>query len=262
LLEKKVTHYQITLDGLGETHDIMRITKEGAKTFDIIFRNIVDVTALPEYTEQGCGILIRMNINQRSAKTVRKLIDLLASHGLQHKRVRLDFAPIFDWGGNNAQKDNLTPENFGITEIDWMLYAARKGFNFARVVPRRTAGPCMVVKRDSEVYDASGAIYPCYEYPYTPKYEKPEYLIGHVDSIDTVRNANAVPKNWFRDIKGDISPCKSCKLFPVCGGGCPKHWYDGDVACPSYKYNIEDRLVLDYLINKQGLVEQRHEEPH
>jgi hypothetical protein len=32
------------------------------------------------------------------------------------------------------------------------------------------------------------------------------------------------------------------------------------VACPSCKYNIEDRLVLDYLINKQGLVEQREEE--
>jgi hypothetical protein len=70
----------------------------------------------------------------------------------------------------------------------------------------------------------------------------------------------AVTRNWLQDVRGDISPCKSCNLFPVCGGGCPKQWYDGGVACPSYKYNIEDRLVLDYLINKQGLVEQREEE--
>lgn len=261
LLEKQVTHFQITLDGLGKTHDLMRITKEGAKTFDIILKNIIDVTSLPEYMERRCSILVRINVNERSVKTLFKLIDLLASHGLQHKRVRIDFAPIVDWGGNNAQKDSLTADSFGVAEIDWMMYAIKKGFTFGRVVPNKKIGPCMVVKPDSEVYDAGGNIYPCYEYPYTPKYETPEYRIGHVDTIDTVRNANAVTKNWFTDIKGDISPCKSCNLFPVCGGGCPKQWYNGDIACPSYKYNIEDKLVLDYLINKKGFVERYRESP-
>lgn len=261
LLEKKVTHYQITLDGLGETHDLMRITKEGAKTFDIILKNILDVTSLPEYLERHCSLLVRVNVNSRSVKTLFRLIDLLASHGLQHKRVRIDFAPIFDWGGNNAQKDSLSPESYAVAEIDWILHAIRKGFTFGRVVPEKRPGPCMVVKRDSEVYDVNGNIYPCYEYPYTPKYEKPEYLIGHVDTIDVQRNDNAVTRNWFVDIKGDISPCKRCNLFPVCGGACPKQWYNGEVACPPYKYNIEDKLVLDYLIHKKGFGEQYRDTP-
>jgi uncharacterized protein len=253
LLERKVTHYQITLDGLAKTHDLMRITKEGAGTFDIILKNILAVTSLPEYMEQNCSILVRINVNERSVKSIFKLIDLLASHGLHKRRVRIDFAPIVDWGGNNAQKDSLTAQSFGVAEIDWIMYAIRKGFRFGRVVPNKKIGPCMVVKPDAEVYDAQGNIYPCYEYPYTPKYESPEYRIGHVDSIDRERNGRAVTKEWFSDIKGDIAPCKTCNLFPVCGGGCPKQWYNGDVACPSYKHNIEDKLVLDYLITRKGL---------
>jgi uncharacterized protein len=261
LLEKKVNYYQITLDGIGATHDLMRITKEGAKTFDIILKNILDVTSLPEYTEHRCGIQVRVNVNQRSVQSLYKLIDLLASHGLQHKRVRFRFAPIVDWGGNNADKDSLAPGSFATAEIDWMLYAIEKGFEVADMVPSRVTGPCMVVSPDAEVYDAKGNVYPCYEYPYTPKYEGPEYRIGHVDSIATQRNANAVTKNWFTDVKTDIAPCKTCNLFPVCGGGCPKDWYNGDVACPAFKYNIKDKLVLDYLMRKRGFGQQAKRAP-
>jgi uncharacterized protein len=260
LLAKKVTHFQITLDGLGETHDLMRITKEGGKTFDIILKNVLEVTSLPEYMEQDCRILIRINVNDRSVRSLSKLIDLLASHGLQHKRVQIDFAPIVDWGGNNAQKDSLTADTFADAEIDWMLHAIKKGFTFGKIIPSKTSAPCMVVAPDAEVYDAKGNIYPCYEYPYTPKYESPEYRLGHVDSIEIERNANAVTRNWFTDIKSDIAPCKTCNLFPVCGGGCPKQWYNGEVACPSFKYNIKDLLVLNHLIKKPGFLEQYREQ--
>jgi uncharacterized protein len=261
LLAKRITHFQITLDGLGETHDIMRITKEGAKTFDIILKNVLAVTSLPEYMDQDCGIVIRINVNDRSVKSLIKLIDLLASHGLQHKRVQIAFAPIFDWGGNNADKDSLAPNTFAENEIEWMLHALKKGFTFGQVVPSKTSAPCMVVAPDAEVYDAKGNIYPCYEYPYTPKYESPEYRLGHVDSIETEYNANAVTRNWFTDIKGDIAPCKTCNLFPVCGGGCPKQWYNGEVACPPFKYNIKDKLLLNHLIKKPGFLEQYREQP-
>jgi uncharacterized protein len=250
LAQRRVRSFQITVDGLGETHDIMRITKEGAKTFDIILKNILEVTSTPEYKEHACSITVRVNVNNRSATTLKGLIDLLASHGLHERRVRLSFAPIINWGGNDAQKDSLLASDFGDSEIDWMLYALKKGFPFDKILPGKKAAPCVVVRPDAEVYDALGNIYPCYEFPYTPKYETAEHRIGHVDTIDTVRNDNAITTRWFADVKTDIAPCKSCNLFPVCGGGCPKQWYDGEVACPPYKHNIKEKLVLDYLIRK------------
>lgn len=252
LAAKKINHFQITLDGIGETHDLQRMTKEGKKTFDIIFKNIVDVASLPAFIDSKATIVIRVNVTSASAETVYQLIDRLARFGVHKRGVLLDFAPIFDWGGNGALETGLTKEAFAIAEIDWMLYAIKQGFRAPRVIPKRNASPCMVVKKDSEVYDVKGNVFPCYEFPYTPAYEKPEYRIGHLDTIATERNLDAVTKNWFEDVKGTVAPCKTCNLFPVCGGGCPKQWYAGQVACPPFKVNIQDRIVMDYLIKKDG----------
>ncbi|MDC8758805.1 radical SAM/SPASM domain-containing protein [Janthinobacterium fluminis] len=251
LLEKKITHYQITLDGLGETHDLFRITKEGKKTFEIIFGNIVNVINLPEFADNHCNITVRVNVTRASAKSIHKLIDRLAYYNLQ-RGVSLHFAPVSDWGGNNAQKSSLSREEFAVAEIDWILYGIQKGFKFRNVLPRRTVQPCMTVQKDAEVYDANGNIYPCYEYPYTPKFAEAEYKIGNVDTIDVERNEHAITRDWYRDIKTDIAPCKTCNLFPVCGGGCPKQWYEKDVACPSYKINIKDKLLMHHLMKKDG----------
>ncbi len=38
----KISHYQITLDGLAESHDQRRHTKKGEETFDIIFNNVLN----------------------------------------------------------------------------------------------------------------------------------------------------------------------------------------------------------------------------
>jgi uncharacterized protein len=33
-------------------------------------------------------------------------------------------------------------------------------------------------------------------------------------------------------------------MFGLCGGACPKHWEEGVTPCPSYKFNIQDRLDI------------------
>ena len=255
LVEQEVKHYQITLDGVGATHDLMRITKEGKKTFEIIVRNILEVTSLPEFGAANCGIAVRVNVNRTSVKAIYKLIDRLSQHGLGDKGVTIDFQPIVDWGGNNADDYSLSKEEFAEAEIDWIMYAMRKGFKFKSIVPGRRTQPCMVVEKDAEVYDVNGNVFPCYEFPYTPKYEEARYRIGHLDTIDAVRNDKAVTKEWFEEIKTDVAPCRKCNLLPICGGACPKQWLNGDVACPSYKANIEDKLLLTYLMKQGGLGE-------
>ncbi|KQW89121.1 hypothetical protein ASC94_21930 [Massilia sp. Root418] len=255
LVEQQIKHFQITLDGVGATHDLMRITKEGKKTFEIIVRNILEVTSLPEFGAEKCGIAIRVNVNRTSVKAIYKLIDRLAQYGLGGKGVTIDFQPIVDWGGNNADDYSLTKEEFAEAEIDWIMYAIRKGFKFSNIVPGRRTQPCMVVEKDAEVFDVSGNVFPCYEFPYTPKYEDARYRIGHVDTIDAVRNDKAVTKQWYEEIKTDVAPCRKCNLLPICGGACPKQWLNGDVACPSYKANIEDKLLLNHLLKQGGLSE-------
>ncbi|MBV8254762.1 MAG: SPASM domain-containing protein [Chitinophaga sp.] len=251
--ECKITDFQITLDGTAISHDKRRITKTGESTFDIIFSNILDAINTPEYDTHDVGIVLRMNIDKTNEAYINDLIDMLAEHGFHKKKVKLDFVPIVNWGDKTSGTDDgLDKDSFAIQEIDWMMYAMEKGFKHNKFVPGRYYAPCMVVKDDSEVYDAYGNIYPCYEFPYTPRFENDNYRIGNVAFPEETYNKDAITRNWNTDIKTGISFCPSCKLFPVCGGGCPKQWYSKEIACPSFKHNIEDRLVLEYLANKDG----------
>jgi uncharacterized protein len=51
-------------------------------------------------------------------------------------------------------------------------------------------------------------------------------------------------RHWYDEIPTNDSWCKSCKFLPVCGGACPKSWYEGNPACPSFKFNIDERLMM------------------
>lgn len=247
LSERAVTEYQITLDGTASTHNSQRMTKTGRPAFDTILSNIVAVTGLPEYVTSGSVVVLRMNVNRSSADEISSLIDQLAALGLQHRQVYLDFQPVVNWGDNEASQGSFSADVYAEKEIEWIMQAMDRGFRFGQFLPSRRFSPCMVVQPDGEVYDADGNIFPCYEFPYTPVFEGSEYKIGHVDTIDRQRNDQAVTREWFNDLRGDIAPCKHCNLYPVCGGGCPKKWLHGERACPSFKDNIQDRLALHYL---------------
>jgi uncharacterized protein len=42
-------------------------------------------------------------------------------------------------------------------------------------------------------------------------------------------------------------------MLPVCGGLCPKSWLEGTPACPSAKFNITERLMLQYALERGAL---------
>lgn len=249
-----VSHYQITLDGTAEEHDQRRYTKKGGKTFDTIVKNIVTATSNPVYTEKRCSILIRCNINYDNKDNIRKLVWYLASLDLQDK-ITFDFQPVTDWGDNNASSNSMTKQEYGEYEIERMVEAIQLGFRYENFVPERNNKVCMVVDENSEVFDAYGNIYSCWELPYTPVYENSEFQYGHLDK-DPSEYTRDPMRDWNKSIPTNDSWCKSCKFLPVCGGGCPQKWLEKTPACPSFKFNIEDRLVLEYLANRTGNIAQ------
>lgn len=246
----KVTYFQITIDGTKDFHDKRRVTKKGSNgTFDIILSNIINLLDLDSFQESKCFLEIRMNIDKTNYESIPDLIDLLASYKIYEKNVGLTFAPILDWGGNEASSESLDNDLYGELEIEWFIHAYSKGFKPGNIIPARRHAPCMVVNKSSEVLDAYGNIYPCYELPITPAYNKPEYKIGNLKFPKQTYNNEAVPRNWFRDIKENISWCPDCTYFPVCGGGCPKEWYNKKPACPPFKFNGGDRIILQHILD-------------
>jgi len=49
-------------------------------------------------------------------------------------------------------------------------------------------------------------------------------------------------------------PCRECSMLPTCGGSCAKAWIEGEIPCPSAKYNMKGRLILEHLLRTRAIV--------
>lgn len=247
--EHGVTYFEVTLDGTAEFHDDRRFTKKmRGKSFDIIFDNIKAITSRPNYHNEG-RIAIRCNADEQNAEGVIPLIELLAEHQLQEK-VNFYIAAVYSWGNDAHLRTPI--QDFAVWEIDWFL-AMKENNLGVYPLPERVYSVCTAVMPNDEVVDPYGNLYNCTEVPLVPTYEG-RYTTGHLKEFDNLIRPQDKPWNDWNDrilAKDDRYWCSSCKIFPVCGGRCPKNWDDGIPPCPVMKFNMEDRLALTYYLCKE-----------
>ena len=237
-----------------EFHDKKRYLKEGGDTFDLIFKNLLQICNKSDFEEYPCNITIRCNVDRANVAGVSPLIDLLAKHNLQKKIAYFYPIGIYSWAGNEAQKESLTKEEFAELEIDWLLQMIQ--YNFAvTLLPGRVNKVCLSVSPTSEMYDAYGNIFNCTEVSYTNFYDNTNYNLGNLKNPDNRLNVSRPLSNWNDEILENKFPCSSCKMLPVCGGGCPKSWHEDMRACPPNKFNMKEKLALSYIATKLNLSE-------
>jgi uncharacterized protein len=248
-----INSIEVTLDGTAEFHDAHRYTKEGGKSFDYIFNNLLSIFNRPDFKELGCDISIRCNVDKKNWEGVTPLIRLLAEHDI-HKKISY-FYPVgvYSWGGNDAHNDSLTKEEFSEKEIDWMIEMFEAGF-MPSLLPGRVKKVCMSVSPTSEMYDPYGNIFNCTEVSLTNFYENTPYTLGNLKENPPAHDEVYRPlTDWNDTLLTDRFPCHTCKMLPVCGGGCPKSWHEDMRACPTAKFNIKDRLALAYIMSKTDI---------
>lgn len=239
-----VRSIEITLDGVAEYHNVRRMQKNGTPTFDKIFANVL---ALTRRQDLNVELSIRCNVDRQNYESVSPLLQLLASEGLQ-ERIRFYVAPIHSWG-NDAHTGSLAPEEFAAWEIAWFGEMIELGFK-PHLVPSRQPIVCMAVMPKAELVDAYGNIFNCTEVSYVPTYGTlNEYAIGQLSGKET-QGVRERLGNFNKQIRQGEYPCFSCRMLPVCGGGCPKAWQEGLEPCPSAKRNIEQRLLLSYAVSR------------
>ncbi|WP_165828278.1 radical SAM/SPASM domain-containing protein [Chryseobacterium phosphatilyticum] len=251
--EHAVKTIEVTLDGTAEFHDKRRFVKSGENSFDLIFKNLVDIFSIENYKDLGANISIRCNVDSTNYQAVVPLLQLMHEHGFQDKISFFYVAPIHSWG-NEAHLVSLEKETFAEKEIEWILEQYKYGFS-PSILPVRNHELCMITSLDAELIDAYGNMYNCTEVSYVPVYENTPYKIGNIKDIEIDQKFNSLHlQNWNDIVHTDQKgyPCYTCKMFPVCGGGCPKSWEEGIMACPSNKFNIQDKLAINYIIQEKG----------
>lgn len=233
----------VTIDGTAEFHDRRRHRKSGAATFARIFDNVVH---LARRDDLDVGITVRCNVDRWNAAGIAPLLRLFREQGLD-KRIKFDIGPVHSWG-NDAHRESLDIEDFADLEMEWLTLQHDLGFAIAPL-PARKPIVCMAAEPDAELADAYGNLFNCTEVSYVPAYGEPNsYRIGTLRA-DVKPPSERPMASFHAEVAAGRYGCHECRMLPVCGGACPKSWQEGIAPCPAFKYNIEERLLLAYLLH-------------
>jgi|GEM_PF-1533731 len=254
-------------DGAGLTKEVFETLfyRCGIKNFHItwtpgfetVFHTIERILReVPFKPRDGVIFEIRINIDKTNQEAPFGLIDRFADHCFQN-RVTFRFDQAINVAATGP--DDIAPgdtggfdtKEFAELEFEFLLHAIQKGF-IQSILPARTFVPCFAVDESSVVADQYGNLFSCHALPYMNHPASEPNRIGDLLSAGNDLRANTRFRNWFNQLENDKGICYGCSLFPSCGGGCRLKDGEEESACPPFKYNIEDRLILNYIHQKSG----------
>ena len=236
LLEMKVSHMQITLDGDAEDHDKRRFLKGGHPTFDKIIENLCAAKdSLPE------SVNIRINADRHNIDRVDNVVKILREKGLEGK-VHPYLAMVEN--SNDAYNDNscLHAKEFSMFDFDFIM---RNGLNVVSCMPAQCGNVCGADGCNSFVINADGRLYRCWD---------DMGITTH--SIGTLKDGVKDTPRYYTYMMYDATEdpeCRECKFLPICMGGCPhKRIENPQHRCTDIKYGLESYMsVIPEILERQ-----------
>lgn len=187
------------------------------------------------------GIIFEVNIKSFDIGHVIEIIDRFSRAKAQN---RITFK--FDFLENDHVSKDILAEN----EIECLFYAIENGF-IQSILPSRVILPCAAADHDSVSVDKDGNLFSCNALPLSTPDIISDNLIGNINEDFKDHSPETKFRKWLYDLSENKPICYNCNLLPVCGGGCLLEREEGvSLGCPSFKYNIEDRLLISYLNQK------------
>ena len=235
---------EITLDGTKEFHDVHRYTVNHKGSFDRIYGNLINIVKSSSYDKEKCRINVRCNVDERNLEGVIPLLEMFNDEHLQDK-IFFYSTCVVSWAHNGAGVEKAW-KKMGKKTTEYLVYMIEHNFE-AEILPNRTAPyMCIGTIPESEMYDAYGNIFDCSETAYSSVYANSQFDLGNLkDNPDlTIKRSvlNNVPQML---VEGKVERCRECKFYPLCGGLCPLALSEDQPRCPSFVYNIEDRMLID-----------------
>ncbi|WP_101690436.1 radical SAM/SPASM domain-containing protein [Dysgonomonas massiliensis] len=237
--ELNLTHIQISLDGLAEVHDKRRFFQNNNPSFDIIVSNIdyfLKSTKIPLY--------IQVAVDKTNSSSYEELLNYFTERYpeyMESKRMGVGCNFVlnkteFDLKSNCYTKDEIYMKNIENTFSNTT--------NDLRPFLPGIAPHCMFRNPKSFAIDPSGDMFKCIEHLGNPLYKVGNIL--HKNISLTKISQTTFEADPFLD-----QECTSCKVFPICGGGCPidriKKLKGEDIDyCSIYKTRLADMLPYLY----------------
>lgn len=201
---------QVTIDGLQERHDRVRILKNGQGTFKIIIANLRRVLAeLPD-----CQINIRVNINQKNKEEFYRVWNYFRENFQEYQN------RIFVCPGIIKELDNKnkcwTCDTLLSKERSEFFYALNeKAESIVNFYPVMKMKGCIATQLNGFVIGPRGELYKCWN-----EVGEVDKAIGNIQEPSQI-NAEKYSKYMISGSCFESVKCKDCSIFPICSGGCP-----------------------------------------
>jgi len=236
LVEAGIRRFDITLDGRAAVHDARRPTKSGRGTFDSILTNIKNICEDSRCND--VAVAIRMNVDGRNADEALPLLEELIAERIV-PRCEFYVAPVHNWSGHVAE---WTADREAVARVEMSVLRRLSRISLPVLLPHPRPTPCVATNPNAKVISHAGDAHRCTQVPLT----RAEYSGSGLVQLRT----RAWADQWDSKVSSGAVPCLRCHLLPVCGGACPKDWEAGMPPCPTYKFNLQDRIALQWVLTQ------------
>ncbi|WP_431611416.1 radical SAM protein [Chryseobacterium sp. 'Rf worker isolate 10'] len=236
---RKITpSFQITLDGYKEKHDEVRFVNAKKGSYEEIVKNIKRLI--------NNSFFVRLRVNYTSEniadtyKISEEFQDIPAD--IKKKYLLMDFHRVWQ----DSQNDNIN------TVVDENTDKIKEnGILVSHMTPDNVRNSCYADKRNSAVINYNGDLFKCTARDFTTA-KRAGYIN---ESGDLIWEDDYLERRMNTKFKN--KPCLSCRLLPICNGGCSQHAMEAEESQTEYcVYYGDDRLKDDVVISKiKGIVE-------
>jgi uncharacterized protein len=194
-----VTHYQISLDGWGEVHDVTRRRADHAGTFSVIWQNLLAIRS----SSHDLTVTIRVHLQPHSVESTAELTDHMIREFAGDSRFDAMFKPAGDWGGPNSGAIDVLSEADAArisSELAERWQQARCGASAPAPETSGSAAPapeapyvCYASRPNSLMIRANGKVGKC-----TVMLSDPRNEIGELRSDGTIAMHAGRLTPWLR----------------------------------------------------------------
>lgn len=224
LVEYNFNGVQITLDGNKEKHDQIRFSRNGVGSYDRIIKNIKNLA------ENGIAITLRINCTESNIDSMADIASSFNTFADEYKKhINVDLHIV--WQESRAQN---IKEKMG----DIVKAFVNDGFTASKMSFRDF---CYGDKRSSCVINYNGNIFKCTAVDFD-NIQRDGYLN---EEGRIIWENNSLEKRMASRFKN--TPCLSCRIYPLCHGGCTKQSLNNtsEYCIHGFNENEKDKVVLD-----------------
>jgi len=240
LLKLKINTVQVTIDGIGECHNLRRPHKTMSDSFEVIINNL---EYLYKHYNDNISVSIRINVDKTNKETY---IDSYTF--LKKKFPKYHIYPGIVRENNICQStDNCLFSNADLFEFI-KLNREEHNLSVMPIFPKNKMNICTAEKLNSYVIGPDGEIYKCYN-----DVGLDSKIVSHIDKSKNLTNS-LILSRYISDCNPlETTNCKECTILPICnGGGCvnkrleAKYSEGNSDYCTYFKDNLKSLLTMHY----------------